>query len=419
MPKRSVELSALQVKARAKKPGLHAVGGVTGLYLQVAPTGAASWVLRVTVGDRRRDIGLGGYPSVTLEGARVAARADRDKIRNGVDPVEERRSARSALIAQRAGALTFDQCAARYIAAHEAGWKNAKHAAQWSSSLAAYASPVIGALQVRDITTGHVVQVLERDNLWTAKTETATRVRGRIESILDWAKVRGYREGENPARWKGHLDKLLPKKSKVVKVKRHAALDYREIGAFMTKLRAAKGVAARALELAILCASRSGEVRGAVWAEFDLDATVWTIPAGRMKADEEHRVPLSARAIEVLRSMLPGEDEPDPAALVFPGMKGRPLSDMSLGAVLKRMKVDVTAHGFRSTFRDWAAEMTTYPREVCEMALAHTIDSKVEAAYRRGDLFEKRRRLMADWAAYCAQASAKRGNVVGLREGAR
>lgn len=414
MPKRSDELSALQVKARAKKPGLHAVGGVVGLYLQVTPTGAASWILRATVGDRRRDIGLGSFPTVTLEGARAAAREAREKIRAGVDPVEERRAARAALIAQRAGAVTFDECARRYIAAHEREW-SAKSVGQWTSSLAMYASPVIGRMLVREIDTADVMRVLEP--IWTMKTETASRVRGRIETILDWAKVHGYRDGENPARWAGHLKQLLPRKSKIAKVVGHAALDYREIGDFMSRLRTAEGVAARALELAILCGSRSGEVRGMRWAEVDLDEAVWTIPGERMKAGKEHRVPLSARAIEVLRLMIPA-GEVDPQALVFPGMRGRPLSDMSVAAVLKRMKVPVTVHGFRSTFRTWAAEQTAYPRELCEVALAHTAGSKVEQTYQRGDLFDKRRRLMADWAAYCATPSAKRGSVVALRAGA-
>lgn len=416
MPKRSVELSALQVKARAKKPGLHAVGGVVGLYLQVAPTGAASWILRVTVGDRRRDIGLGSFPTVTLEGARNRAREAHDKIRAGVDPAEERREARAKLIEQRAGAVTFDQCAEKYIAAHEKGW-SAKSHGQWSSSLANYASPVIGSTLVREITTAHVVRVLEREDFWTTKTETASRVRGRIESILDWAKVRGYRDGENPARWGGHLDKLLPKKSKIARVEGHAALDYREIGDFMPKLRTAEGVGARALEFVILCAARSGEVRGMRWAEVDLDEGVWTVPASRMKAEKEHRVPLSARAVELLRAMLPASGEVDLEALVFPGMKGKSLSDMSLGAVLKRMKVDATVHGFRSTFRTWAAETTAYPRELCEVALAHTVGSKVEQTYQRGDFFDKRRRLMQDWADYCALPGAKRGKVVALRAG--
>lgn len=418
MPKKSVELSALQVKALPKKgPGLRAVGGVSGLHLQVTPSGATSWILRATVGDRRRDMGLGGYPDVSLEGARAKAREYREMIARGEDPAHSRRAARSKAAAERAAALTFDQCAERYIRAHEGAWKNSKHAAQWRATLATYVSPVFGSLLVRDIETSHVVQALERDDLWKTKTETASRLRGRIESVLDWAKVRGYRDGENPARWKGHLDKLLPRKSKVAKVVRHAALDWREVGDFMTRLRAAEGIGARALELAVLCASRSGEVRGARWGEFDLDAGVWTIPADRMKAGAEHRVPLSARAVEALRSMMPAEGGVAVDALVFPGVKGKPLSDMTLGAVLKRMKIDVTAHGFRSTFRDWASETTAYPREVCEAALAHTIDNKVEAAYRRGDLFEKRRHLMADWAAYCSKASGKRGEVVALREG--
>jgi integrase len=401
------ELSAIEVK-RLKAPGLHFVGHVVGLALQVAPAGTRSWILRYSAGPKRREMGLGNFPSVTLADACTAARKARELLREGIDPIEDARAKRSQLGAVLS--LSFDQCVEKYIAAHEAGWKNAKHGAQWRSTLDTYASPHFGKLQVRDVTTGHVMAAL--DPIWTTKTETATRVRGRIESVLDWAKVRGYRDGENPARWRGHLDKLLPKPSKVAQTEHHAALPYPELGDFMVRLRAAAGMGARALEFTILTAARSGEVRGATWSEIDLEAGIWTVPGSRMKAGKEHKVPLSDAALELLAS-LPRTDETD---LIFFGTKNRPLSDMSLTAVLRRMGLDVTAHGFRSTFRDWAAETTAYPSEVVEMALAHTIGNKVEAAYRRGDLFDKRRRLMADWAKFCGTSSAKAGAVVPMRK---
>ncbi|HEY0877930.1 MAG TPA: integrase arm-type DNA-binding domain-containing protein [Zeimonas sp.] len=392
------ELTPLQVK-RLTAPGLHFVGHVTGLALQVTPAGTRSWTLRYSVGPKRRDLGLGSYPSVTLADACTAAREARELLRRGVDPIEDARAKKSALAAAVASGLTFAQCASRYVDAHEAGWRSSKHAAQWRATLDTYATPILGKMRVADVQTAHVVVVL--DPIWRTRTETASRVRGRIEAVLDWAKARGYRTGENPARWRGHLDKLLPARSKVARVKHHAALPYAKIGDFMVKLRKAEGIGARALELAILCAARSGEVRGARWSEVDLDAGIWTVPGTRMKAGKEHRVPLSGAAVELLRA-LPRVDDCD---LVFPGARNRPMSDATLGAVLKRMKVDVTAHGFRSTFRDWAAETTAYPSEVVEMALAHTIDNKVEAAYRRGDLMERRRRLAEDWARYCATPS--------------
>ena len=401
------ELSAIQVK-RLKAPGLHFVGHVVGLALQVTPAGTRSWILRYSAGTRRREMGLGNFPSVTLADACTAARKARELLREGIDPIEDARAKRSQLGAVLS--LSFDQCVEKYIAAHEAGWKNAKHGAQWRSTLDTYASPHFGKLQVRDVTTGHVMAAL--DPIWTTKTETATRVRGRIESVLDWAKVRGYRDGENPARWRGHLDKLLPKPSKVAQAEHHAALPYSELGDFMVKLRAAAGMGARALEFAILTAARSGEVRGATWGEVDFEAGTWTIPGERMKAGKDHRVPLSEAALELLRN-LPRVEESE---LIFVGAKNRPLSDMSLTAVLRRMGLDVTAHGFRSTFRDWAAETTAYPSEMAEMALAHTIGNKVEAAYRRGDLFEKRRRMMQDWAKFCDTPPAKAGAVVPLRK---
>lgn len=391
MPKKAKELGALEV-SRLDAPGLTMVGGVAGLGLQVSPTGAKSWVLRVMVGGKRRDMGLGGYPDVTLAGAKEAARIARQKIKDGIDPVEEARNNRSKLIAARASAMTFSEAASAYIAVKEAEWRNAKHGQQWRNTLETYAEPVMGKMLVRDIEQAHVLKVLEP--IWLAKTETASRLRGRIESILDWARVRGYRDGENPARWRGHLEMLLQSPGKVQKISHHPALPYAEIGAFLALLRQHEGIAARALEFAILTAARSGEVRGATWEEIDLDAALWVIPAERMKAKREHRVTLNDGAVAILEAT-PKEKR---AGLIFQNGKGEMYSDMALTAVLRRMKrTDITVHGFRSSFRDWAAECTNYPREVAEMALAHTIENKVEAAYRRGDLFEKRARMMRDW----------------------
>lgn len=408
MPKIAKELSALEVK-RLNDPGLHAVGGVSGLYLQVLPTGAKTWVLRTMIGGRRRAMGLGGFPTVTLAQARDKAREARDKVETGVDPIAERAAARSALAAQRGAEITFDECARRFIESKSAEWRNPKHCQQWSNTLTTYASPVVGKLQVRDVALGHIVKILEP--IWTTKTETATRLRGRIENVLDWATVRGYRKGDNPARWKGHLDKVLASPKKIAKVEHHAAMAVDEVGAFRQALKARHGIAARALEVLILTAARSGEIRGMTWSEVDLDARTWTIPAERMKAGKEHRVPLTSHVVEILRD-LPRIEGTD---LVFPAPRGGMLSDMTLNAVMRRMQVDAVPHGFRSTFRDWAAERTNYPREVAEMALAHTIGDKVEAAYRRGDLFEKRRRMMEEWAKHCDTVQPVGGVVVSIR----
>lgn len=406
MAKKAKELTALEIKNLAA-PGMHFVGGVAGLALQVLPSGGRSWVLRIVIGAKRRDMGLGGFPDVTLASAREAAREARAKVRAGIDPIEEARAARSTLKATQAAALTFKQCAEAYISAHRAGWKNEKHGQQWENTLETYAYPHIGPLLVRDIGLSNVLAVLEP--IWTTKTETASRLRGRVESVLDWATARGHRDGLNPARWRGHLDKLLPKPSKVAKVKHQDALDVSEVGAFMAQLRNQTGTGAKALEFAILTAARSGEVRGATWAEVDLDAKVWVIPGARMKAGKEHRVPLSEQAIQILKH-LPRIAESD---YVFAAPRGGQLSDMTLSAVTRRMGAACVPHGFRSSFRDWVSERTSYPGDMAEMALAHAISDKVEAAYRRGDMFDKRRQMMGDWASFCALVE-KKGAVIPL-----
>lgn len=399
MPRKVKELSALEV-GRLATPGLHFVGGVAGLALQVQPSGARSWVLRLSVVGKRREMGLGGFPDVTMADARRRAREEREKADKGIDPIAERKASASRLRAEHAKAFTFESAARAYIEAHELGWRNAKHAEQWRNTLAS-TYPTIGAMQVRDVGLPQVLAVLQP--IWKSKTETASRLRGRIESVLDWATARGFRDGLNPARWKGHLDHLLPAPGKIMKSAHHAAIPVGEAGAFMQALRMQQGTGARALEFVILTAARSGEVRGATWAEIDLDAATWLVPGERMKAGKEHRVPLSCAAIELLRGQprIAGTD------LVFPAPRGGLMSDMTLVAVTRRMGVNAVPHGFRSTFRDWCSERTNYPREVAEMALAHTIGDKVEAAYRRGDLFDKRRAMMSDWADFLARLDLK------------
>lgn len=406
------KLTPATVKA-ISTPGLHADG--LNLYLQVGPTGNKAWLFRYMIGGKAKSMGLGPVHTVTLAMARDKATEARRKLLEGIDPVAERDSAKQASAAAAAAAaaklITFKECAKRYIAAKEAGWKNAKHADQWGSTLEAYVYPVFGHLAVNEVDVGLVLQALEP--IWTTKTETASRVRGRIESVLDWATARGYRHGDNPARWRGHLDKLLSARPKSARVNHHSAMPYSDVAAFMVALRAMEGVSPKALEFAIHTATRTGETVGARWSEIDLAARMWTIPGNRMKAGKEHRVPLSARAIEILKS-LPREDDSD---FVFIGdRKGKPLSNMALLMTLRRMgRDDVTVHGFRSTFRDWAAEQTAYPNELVEMALAHTISDKTEAAYRRGDMVEKRRRLMQDWTDYCARVVVVADNVTPIR----
>jgi integrase len=394
MPKKVKELSAIEVK-RLSKPGRHAVGGVPGLLLVVKESGATSWILRTVIGNKRRSIGLGGYPEVPLAAAREKARAAKEKIDTGIDPIEERKARRQALIKSRTATISFAAAASKCHDSKVPEFKNEKHAKDWISSVNRYAIPKIGDLPINEIELPHILAVLEP--IWTEKTETATRLRQRLESILAWATVSGYRKGDNPARWKGHLDAVLPKPAKVRNRIHFPALPWQDIGAFMKDLRQRDGMGARALEWIILTACRSGEVRLATWDEIDLEGKVWTIPAERMKAGREHRVPLTDDAIRLLEQlpMLEG------SSYIFPAIKGGALSDMTVSGVCRRMKVNAVPHGFRSTFRDWCAENTNFPREVAEMALAHTIENATEAAYRRGDLFMKRRRLMDAWAKFC------------------
>ncbi len=418
MPRKAVGIEPINV--RRLPPGRYGDGA--GLFLLVRPPssrqmlvgekdGGRFWLYRYRVAGKMREMGLGsaeGKGAVGLKDARIKAAELQANVKAGIDPLAQRDAAeaarKAAAQAAQARAKTFSQVADLYIAAHEAGWRNAKHRAQWASTLEAYAYPHMGDLPVGDVATAHVMAALEP--IWRLTPETATRVRGRIEAVLDYAKARGWRTGENPALWRGHLANLLPARSKVARVRHHAALPWAEMGAFMVTLRAQTSLAARALELTILTAARSGEVLGAQWSEFNLDAALWTIPAQRMKAGREHRVPLSDAALIVLRALHLLRNEVS-GHWVFPGnRKGRPLSNMAMEMLLRRMKhVDVTPHGMRSAFRDWAAECTSYSGEVAEMALAHTLSDKVEAAYRRGDLMAKRRELMNDWAAFCAQTA--------------
>ena len=398
MAKLAQELTAIEV-IRLNTPGHHAVGGVAGLYLYVSNTSARSWVLRVMVGLKRRHIGIGGYPTVTLAKAKETARQLRSDVSNGDDPIQKRKEEASKLRAQQASAITFEKAAEGYLGTHGDSWKNAKHRAQWANTLSTYVYPSIGKLFVSDIEVDHVLTVLTP--IWKTKNETASRVRGRIESVLDWASARNYRSRDNPARWKGLLDKLLPAPSRVKVVEHYKAMPIDEAPGFVSRLRMQEGMAALALEFAILCAARSGEVRKALWSEIDIQACLWTIPKERMKAGKEHRVPLNAQAMEILLAI----PQADPMGLIFFAPKGGVLSDMTLTALMRRMKVDAVPHGFRSTFRDWVSERTNYPRELAEQALAHVIENKVEAAYRRGDALEKRRIMMAEWGDFLLSSS--------------
>lgn len=399
------KLTALKV-TRLNAPGMYADGA--GLYLQVTGNGHdrvnKSWIYRYGFNGRAHDMGLGSATVIGLATAREKAAECRRLRDAGKDPIEARKADRAAAALAAAAAMTFKEVREKFIAAKRADWRNSKHAAQWEMTLEHYAERIIGSISIQAIDTGLVLKVLEP--IWRKKPETASRLRGRIEAIIDFATVRDWRKGDNPARWRGHLDKILPARAKVRTVKHHAALPYDELPAFLVDLRNQPGTAARALEFTILTVARTGETIGAPPSEINGTTKAWTVPAERMKAAKEHRVPLTPRARE-----LAGDTE---GKFLFPGPSAdRPLSNMAMAMVLRRMgRSDITVHGFRSTFRDWAAERTNFPREVVEMALAHAIDSKVEAAYRRGDLFEKRRRLMEAWANFCTTAPASKGNNV-------
>ena len=416
------KLSPAAVK-NTSKPGMYGDGA--GLYLNVGPTGAKSWIYRFMLAGTAREMGLGPVHTIGLAEARERALAARKLRLDGTDPLEARqteRARKAAEAAARAAALvTFRKAAEDYIETNKAAWRNDKHAKQWASTLESHAFPLIGAVAVSVINTGHVTQILKP--IWATKSETAARVRGRIETVLDYAKVNGWRTGENPARWKGHLDNVLPARAKVSKRGHHAALPWGETPAFMAALEQETGAAALAMRFTILTAARTNEVIGATWAEVDLQAALWTVPADRMKAGQEHRVPLSEPVLAVLRQAAKLRQDAADTAPLFPGRVGSKgssgLSNMSMLAVLKRMaRDDLTVHGFRSSFRDWASETTSHDHAVVEKALAHAIESKVEAAYRRGDLFEKRRALMNDWAKFCGRGAPAGANAAENRAAA-
>lgn len=422
MPRKAKDLTALEV-ARLRYPGrggntTFAVGNVAGLMLQCTPSGARTWLLRTLIGTKRREIGLGGYPDVPLADAVRRAREAKDKIRAGIDPVEERKAARAALAAQQARGLMFSDAVDRYLAAKLDAFKNAKHRAQWEMTLKTYAGPELGPMLVSDIAVQDVLRVLEP--IWRSKTETASRLRGRIEAVLAWATVAGHRTGDNPARWVGNLKELLPAAAKIAKGDNQPAVQLDNAARWFKALRSRQGIGSRALEFAALTACRSQEVRGATWDEIDLETALWAIPAARMKMDREHRVPLAADAVALLKAMPRMADNP----LVFPAAKGGQLSDMTLSATMRRLhdadiegggagfvdrasKRPAVPHGLRSTFRDWTAEKTVFPGEMAEVALAHRISNTVEAAYRRGDMIEKRRQMMTAWAGFLAGREAK------------
>lgn len=412
MPKLADELGAREV-AHITGRGLHPVGVVAGLCLRVTDSGARGWVLRVRVGKKRRDIGLGGYPGVTLADARTAARAAREAIRNGVDVVAERQAARQALIAAQSRRITFADAARAKHAAIKAGFRNRKHRADWLASLERYAFPTLGSMDVADIELPQVLAVLQP--IWETRTETATRVRQRIEAVLAWAIANHHRDGLNPARWKGNLAESLAKPAAIRPAQHFAALPWQDVPDFMGKLRQRKGTAARALEFAILTAARSGEVRGMTWDEVDAAAGAWTIPGERMKAGKPHAVPLSARALELVKAQPRMQGSP----YVFAAVRGGMLSDMSISAVCRRMKVAAVPHGFRSSFKDWARNRTSYADEVSELALAHVNSDATRAAYARDGLLPQRARLLAEWARYCAGSAPARADVTPIRAGVK
>jgi integrase len=407
--------------ASKQKPGRYGDGG--GLWLQVSQLDdgkpvTKSWLFRYMINGRARQMGLGSVETFSLKEARDRARIARQQVADGIDPIDHRDAKVKTELAKAAAVKTFAECAEQYIRAHRKGWKNEKHIAQWQSTLATYAFPVIGRLNVADVDLPHILKILEP--IWHEKPETASRLRGRIEKVLSWATISKFRKGDNPARWSGHLETVLPAKSKVQEKQHHPALPFSDVAEFMAELRNRKGMSARALEFTILTAARTREVTGARWDEINFATKLWTIPGGkqgRMKSGEEHAVPLSDRAIEILTN-LPREKG---GQYIFAGAKhGEPLSAMAMLECLRSINPDITVHGFRSTFRDWAGEQTSYDRETIEFALAHGISDKAEASYRRGRSVEKRRHLMAEWSRYCTEKPKVGGaNVTPIRHEAR
>jgi integrase len=404
MPKIAKELSAIEV-SRLKTPGHVSIGGVAGLMMRISSTGARSWILRVKVGGKRRDMGLGAYPGVSLAKAREKAREAREAIEQGNDPILARERAQSLLRAEQASVVTFEKAAHGYLKVKSAEWKGSKSLTQWTGTLKNYVFKVIGNVHVQDVNDVHILKILEP--IWHEKTETAARIRGRIENILDWATAKKLRKGENPARWRGHMDKLLAAPRRITPVKHYEAVPVIGAPAFFSELQKCKGLAARALEFTLLTAVRSSNSLSSTWAEIDYDKALWTIPAEKMKVRKEHRVPLTEAALSILRQQPRFEG----CELIFPSPTGKQLSDMAMTSVMRRMGLVSVPHGLRSTFRDWAAERTNFPKEIAEMALAHTVSNAVEAAYRRGDMLEKRREMMQVWADFLSMPAPQKVNV--------
>jgi len=408
MPKKVKNLTAIEV-SRINRPGRHAVGTVPGLQLVVKASGTKSWMLRTKMGNLRRSIGLGGYPAVTLAMAHEKARNIKEIVESGLDPIEEKRKRRDALIKDQMKRMTFADAARRCHRKKTAEFKNDKHIKDWIASIERYVNPTIGDLLVSEIDLPEILSVLKP--IWTEKTETATRVRQRIEQILNWATVSGYRTGENPARWVGNLSEILPKPSKVRNEKHFKSLPYQEVGAFMIELRERAAMTARALEWILLTACRSSEARGATWDEIDMKSRIWTIPAGRMKMKKEHQVPLCDDAVKLLERLPRFEG----SNYLFTAARGGMLSDMSLSMLCRRMKVEAVPHGFRSTFKTWCTEQTAFPDMLSEIALAHKVGDAVRDAYARGDLLDKRRKLMDSWQDFLNHVPAEADNVTPIR----
>ncbi len=413
MAKTINKLSAKKVE-HLKERGWYADGN--GLYLQVSITGSKSWAYRYHSKGKQQWHGLGAYSKLnSLRKARQAAAECKQLRKDGFDPIEHKKKLALDKELDEAKSLTFKECADQYIDSHKNGWKNAKHASQWVNTLNAYAHPTIGQLPVQSIDIDLILKILEP--IWYTKTETASRVRQRIENILDWAIVRNYRQGDNPALWRGRLDKILPKRNKVQKPKHFAAMDYRELPEYFRSIRAKDTIAAKTLAFTILTAARNGEARAITYEELNQDEAIWIIPDDRMKADREHRVPLTGEALAIIDEMATLKRKTDD--YVFVGLKaGRPISEAAILKLVKDTHPTLTVHGFRSTFRDWCAEQTNYPREVAEAALAHSIRDKTEAAYQRGDIFEKRRKLMDSWADYCLNRK-ETGKVIPIHQAAQ